>query len=364
MARGRLVRREAFALCAALAVWASAPAAREARSLLADWDGGALEARWHRDCGRSVEFPLVRVGERILVASSDHRVTCLDRMSGKSIWSRRIKKGIALPIAADGASARVWVVEGLQRAKLLSLDLRNGKALAARDLALPSIALAADSLGAVVIAPDGRVSAFDPAPGDPSWEWRSAGPIAAGLCLDGDRVFVAARDDSLWALDRRDGRVVWRSSAAGPRAAPPSLLDGNLVLVSLAGDVEFVSALDGRTLRRERRAAGILSAPVSWGESLVSATPGGQVEARARDGGALNWRRELGDITPHPLAAVGPFVLAATGHGKLVALRGGGGETAWSLDLPGRVSVVPLIGDEEIVVATERGEVYAYAPVP
>lgn len=368
-----LTRSAAMALCVAMAACAmsspplsrtSTSAARDARPLLVDWDGGALEARWHRDCGRSIEFPLVSAAGRILVASSDNRVTCLDRVSGKSLWSRRIKKGIALPIAADGVSARVWVVEGLQRARLLSLDLRNGKVLAARDLARPSIALAADSLGAVVIAPDGRVSAFDPSFRAPSWQWRSAGPIAAGLCLDGDRVFVAARDDSLWALDRRDGRVVWRTATSGSRAAPPSLVDGNLVVVSLAGDVAFVSASDGRTVRRERRAAGILSAPVAWGESLVSTTPGGRVEARARDGGAPQWRRELGDIAPHRLAAVGPFLLAANGHGKLVALRGGDGDTAWSLDPPGRVSVAPLVGEEEIVVATERGEVYAYAPVP
>jgi outer membrane protein assembly factor BamB len=140
-------------------------------------------------------------------------------------------------------------------------------------------------------------------------------------------------------------------------AAPPRLLDGELVCTSTEGTLRRLDPDTGTVLGEEDRDALQLYPALEAGGRIVTASTAGVVEARGPGG---SWTYDAdGAISAEPVAA-GRVVLVPTAQGELVALRTDSGEKAWSLGLSGELRVPPILTDQRLILATNRGELYVY----
>jgi outer membrane protein assembly factor BamB len=282
-----------------------AAAACAGQRLLPARDVFPIATNWSVPLGDEADItgPLASDGGRVFVATSDGRVTGLDRFTGATLWQVGNRPGI--------------------------------------------LSLAGTSL--VVREEDGTIWSMDPATGSARWkaESRVIGTLPA--LVAGDRIVVAG--EGLAALDAADGRIAWTDPAARAAVAP------------IAGGPGIVVAeTDGR-LRARDLAAGSVKWQTETSRALEAppvADERGDVLAGTTDrlfmsidggNGKQRWRWRLGADVGQPPAVFEDVVLFATYEDVLYALDRDNGHLRWRAPLPSRPLSGPVIFGGAVVVA-------------
>jgi outer membrane protein assembly factor BamB len=247
--------------------------------------------------------PLASDGGRVFVATSDGRVTGLDRFTGGRLWQVGGRPGI---LSLAGAN----------------LELREE---------------------------DGTIWSMDPATGSARWKAESRVVGALPALVLADRVVVGG--EGLAALDATDGRVLWADPEAQAAVAPIA-----------AGGAIVVGERDGR-LRARDLATGSVRWQTETSRSLEAppvADDRGHVLAGTTDrlfvavdggSGKQRWAWRLGADVGQPPAVFEDVVLFATHEDVLWALDRGNGHLRWRAPLPSRPLSGPVIFDGAVVVA-------------
>jgi len=299
------------------------------------------------------------VTESLVVLSQvDRQLTVLERATGRIVWRRRVGENIGSGPLVD--YDRVYFATQTAEGAVRALNLEDGKVVWTRrlgDVAAP-IAVRNDQLYAGTVG--GEVAALSTAGGGERWHTQLAGGVrAAPLALAGG-VVVATAADSLYLLDRSTGVVRARRPTPGTVLAAPALADSVIVLGTTRGRLE---ACDTATLavrwsldvgsevigavavQRDtafvltgagdlwwvplaapdhafRIALGLVAraapTPVAGGALVVSV--GGDV-ALVTSAGERRWTAKVHPPVVQPVIAAGPFLVAVSERGDVVAFR-------------------------------------------
>jgi outer membrane protein assembly factor BamB len=337
--------------------------------------GSALEPAWTTRASGQAFFssPVVADGSVYLVTVNG-RLNALDAATGETLWTVAIGDDTrSTPAVADG---RVFVGGG-QGGVFRALDANTGTPLWTYETgdwltyAAPTVVDGVVFFGTgFANGPGGWVYALDAATGALRWRTFVGSQIFFAPAIGGGLVFAASYDEQrLVALDALTGAAVWSLDRDGDTfLAMPSYADGVLYatttgLDGVAGSLLAIDAASGAVLwENADHGDGAGNAPVIFGELVIAGSDGKNwVRGYERATGAVQWTAPIGAaVSNSQLAADGVIVGGSQQDHRAWALDAYTGELLWEETLSDNVLSAPALADGRLVIATRRGDVYAF----
>ncbi len=248
--------------------------------------------------------PLV-LGERVLVAGLDGRVTALD-LDGQVAWSAAAGRH---PILADLAGSERGVLVSSSDLFLHSLAVADGH-LQWRHSLLECIYEKEHRIFADVVAGGGDfqspptvsggtvfvggadrfVRAIDPASGRERWRFETTGQVSGAVAIQDGRVFFGQQggDRKLHCVSAADGAPLWTSDVGWVWTS--CMPDGERVFAgTVEGDIFAVAAADGKLLWKRSTNGGVYPAPAVRGSRVYTGSWDGYYYALNKETGAIDW---------------------------------------------------------------------------
>ena len=177
------------------------------------------------------------VGDRSFVAGCDSLLHIIDLTEGKEVAAVPIES----PTGVTPAVLGDHVFFGTEGGVFFAVNWREAKETwRAEDKSgsQPFRSSPAVREGLVVVGSRNKlVQAFDPANGNPLWEFAAQQRVDSSPVIVGDSVFIGAGDGRLYALDAKTGDEKWEYQATGGFTGSPAVADGKLVIASDRGVV-------------------------------------------------------------------------------------------------------------------------------
>jgi parallel beta-helix repeat protein len=200
---------------------------------------------WSYPTGNSVySSPAVADG-KVYVGSFDHRVYCLDAFTGAYVWSYPTGDWVvSSPAVAYG---RVYV--GSQDRNVYCLDALTGGYIWSYPTGDPVPSSPAVAYGKVYVGSgDGYVYCLNASTGeciwrDPTGDWVSSSPAVAY-----GKVYVGSYDGTIWCLDASTGNLIWRYLIYYQLESSPAVADGRVYVGSWDGYVYCLNASTGNPI--------------------------------------------------------------------------------------------------------------------
>lgn len=291
---------------------------------------------WRVGLGREVAARPAVAGDGVLAGTVGGELVHLTLSNGEERWRLTGQPPVLTPLVADASSLYVVGPDGAVRAHALdSGQVRwrrpPPKALKAPEDAsrpLPAPVLAGGRL--VVALGDAGLVALAPEKG--AVQWRHPVAQVLGLESDGETLYVTTRDGKVLALGLKEGAKRWEATPAPALTSPPTLARGRLWVGAAEQESSSLLGLSpesGEVLSRASLPAPLVTRPASFWEWLLVPTNDRQ--------------------------------------GRLVALRNGEGEPAFTLRTDTALRTPPVVLDEQLFVLGQDGRVLSWrlqAPKP
>lgn len=353
---------------------------------------GGLQRSWvasvgesSDDAGKILTQPVVANG-RIYTMDSRAQVSAFDAGSGQAVWRNDLAPeeddegffggGLAV---ADG---KLYVTTGF--ARVFALDAGSGEVLWEGRVPAPMRAAPTVADGRVfAVTLDNAIYAFNAEDGAELWQHAGfqelAGLLgAASPAVSGSTVIVPYSSGEIFALLAENGRELWNDNlAATNRTDQASNLADIRALPVIDGDRVFAISHSGRMaaidMRRGLRAwdAQLGGKQMPWvaGDFIYVVTKDAQLVAVNRGQGRVRWVRNLErwedpEDREDPITWVGPILagdrlIVASSTGVALTVSPYDGEIQGSTQLPGPVSVPPVVANGVLYFVTDGGELVA-----
>ncbi len=278
---------------------------------------------WGRQFGVLLEFPPIIVGNRLYTVTNSGNVVCLNRTTGKKVWSRDLGY---LAASSPAYGDRKIYVTILERSK----------------------------------GGPGRVVALGALKGWMKWSKPLASRTESSPVYEDGRVYFGSEDGTLYSMSGDTGATQWRFHANGAIKGGPALNEGKLYFGTYGGAVYAVGAKTGKQVWRTGTSGanfGLTSGnfyatpAVAYGRVFIGNTDGNMYSFGA-DEGKLAWRRGTGSyVYASPAVAQvrgmrEPAVFFGSYDGTFYALDARSGATRWTYREGGKISGgATVIGD-------------------
>jgi outer membrane protein assembly factor BamB len=268
---------------------------------------------WVNNAHTLLEFPPVIGGDRIFQLGDDGVLRAIDKLTGRTIWSRSLG---GLSASAPAVVGTVVYVTVLSRAG------KNG---------------------------GGRVYALNVASGATIWSRNLSSASESSPLVDNGRVFFGSQNGTVYALNASNGSVIWTYHAAGAVKASPTLSGGVLYFGDYSGHVQAVGERAGHRLWISSSEGALLGSGTFYSTSAVFygrvflGNTDGRVYAYDAATGKLDWAVQTGAyvyaspaVTNAP--GLGPMIYLGSYDGTFYALNARSGHIAWKFDAHGKIS--------------------------
>ncbi len=343
------------------------------------WTAGIGESS--DDQGRILAQPVV-AGGRIYTMDSRAQVSAFEASSGRAIWRNDLEPeeedegffggGLAV------ANGKVFVTTGFS--KVFALDAGSGGVIWEGAVPAPMRAAPTVADGRVfAVTLDNAVYAFNAEDGAELWQHigfqELAGLVgAASPAISGSTVVVPYSSGEIFALLAENGRELWSdnlaisnrtdqaSDLADIRALP--VIDGNRVFaISHSGRMAAIDVRRG--LRAWDIKLGGKEMPWVAGDFIYVITKEAQLVSLTREQGRIRWvqnleRWEDPEDQEDPITWVGPVLagdrlVMASSTGVAITVSPYDGEILGAVELPGSVSVPPVVANGMLYFVTDEG---------
>ncbi len=352
---------------------------------------GALGREWSATVGtesdsdrRMTATPIV-VDGRVFVMDVEAQVSAFDAADGRRLWQTSLTPDeedntFGGGIAHGGDS--VFVTTGF--AQVIALDQDSGEERWRTNMPGPMRSAPTVSAGRVfVITIDNQVHALDAASGASLWTHSGITETASLLgaaspAVTGDVLVVPFSSGELVALRVENGRVVWGDNLSNIRRvdAISSLADIRGLPVVDRGLVFAVShsgrmvAIDLRTGTRVwDLELGGTQTPWVAGNFVYVLSNDSLLFCITRRGGRVRWvtplqRFERPERSKGLINWVGPTLVSdrlivASSRGEALSISPYTGKYLGMIDLPGPVSIPPVVANETLFVLTDTADLLA-----
>lgn len=215
--------------------------------------------------------------DRLLVASQEGTLYCLNAENGEEIW--RYESDDQLRCFPTIAGRRVLL--GGCNGQLIAVDLDSGEQVQSVDLGAPTGSTAAAGGNLAFLGTEGKTFwAIDYTSGKVAWEYtaeKRAFPFRSSAAVTDSTIFVGSRDKRLHALDRASGRPLWLFTTQGRIDGSPIVLENVVYFGAADGRLYAVDAEDGEELWRFELGGTLLGSAASAEGRLLITTDDGRV---------------------------------------------------------------------------------------
>lgn len=268
----------------------------------------------------------------VYVASQTGTVTAVELDSGKTVWTRDLKRAVTAGVAVTGGA----VVVATERGLVLAFD-QNGKDLWRFQASTEVITPPAASQGTVIVrAADGRITALDAADGRRKWSFqRQLPPLTLRnpepVTLLQGTAYAGYAGGKLLAMNVNNGNLRWEATVALPKGAT---------------EIERISDLSG--------------APVVSLRQVCAATFQGRIGCFDLQNGSSVWARDFSAVVG--VSADDRYVIAFNEKGEMLAFSRDGGAQVWRTeDYLFRQPQAPVVLGRSAVFSDVQGFIHAVA---
>jgi outer membrane protein assembly factor BamB len=336
--------------------------------------------------GRISSSPIVAQG-RVYTIDAGSRLTALDASNGREVWNfdvapddDRSGGGSGGGVAFD--QGRLYVTTGY--AQVIALDADKGTELWRTALTAPFRSGPTTGHGRVyAISTDNQIHSLDATTGRKMWShsgisenaglYGGSSPVLAGTTL-----IAALSSGEIFALRSDNGRVLWSDSLAGIQKSDAvsaladvrgfPIVDRNQVIAaSHAGRLVDIDLRSGARIWEQN--FGSFNSPWLAGDFLFMITNDAELICVARRDGRVRWVHQLrkwedeetkkGVVTwVRPILA-GDQLFVANSMGEAEIVAPDTGESVSKMELPGPVSVSPVVAGGTVFVLTDDATLLA-----
>jgi outer membrane protein assembly factor BamB len=178
-----------------------------------------------------------------------------------------------------------------------------------------------------------------------------AGRLWGQPVTDGERVFVTSLDHSVFAVDIKTYQVVWHEDVGGAIPGSPVFSpDGMLYVGSLAAELEKFDPQTGQHQAVLTAKEWLWSTPIVDGDALYFGDLKGNFYSFKTSTDQLNWSVQPdGPITANAIVQNDQLILA-TESGNVYAIDRQG-KTLWFVTVGGKIYTTPVVAGDLILVA-------------
>ena len=329
--------------------------------------------------------PVVSEG-KVYTLDTDSELRAFALADGRELWSLDLlPKGEKRDIIASGGLAiddgKIFVATGY--ADLVAIDLATAKILWRQPVSSPLRTPPTVALGRVFLLPvDNRLTVLNAKDGLLDWSYEGVaesasllGGAAPAVSPKGIAVVPFSNGDLL-AFDVNGGRQIWNEnlirvrrgdsmSALSTVQAAPVIIGARVFAIGHSDRSMAIDLSNGDRLWD--LPIGGTQTPWLSNNFLFMLDNENQLLAIEMDSGLLKWRvalpaAEKGDPA---IAYAGPVLaggrlLVASSDQKLRSMDIQSGQTLASYDLPGPVSIQPVLADRTLLLLTQDGKLLAY----
>jgi outer membrane assembly lipoprotein YfgL len=313
----------------------------------------------------------VRAG-RFHVAADDGTVVALEAATGREIWRGDAGGRLSAGVGSDGRYAAVVTRDN----ELVVMDGGSVTWRAKLESPVVTAPLVAGER-VFIVGVDRIVHAFDVLDGRRLWTLKRPGDALtlsqAGVLAAHKDTLLVGQGARLLGLDPLKGTVRWDTALTTPRGTneverladlvvPPSRTGSVFCMRSFQNAVGCIDAERG-TLKWVQNGGGV-EAVGGNDEYVVSADGSDRITARKRASGELAWTSEmlLNRAVSAPVA-MGTTVVFGDYEGLLHFMAQDTGKPLLRLPTDGsRVAAPPVLSDNNLLVVTRAGGVFAFRP--
>jgi outer membrane protein assembly factor BamB len=322
------------------AVWLSAAAAELAAPAKTSWSSfrhdlaltgvstsslpEQLEKLWEVPLGDQIVATAAIVGDFVYVPCLSGQLFCLERATGKTVWTYQSVEKVPANAFAPGFKSSPTVTS--------------------------DVVYLGDE--------DGVFHAIDRAKGTNRWKFATGGEIYSSAAVIDGRIVFGSYDNNLYCLDL-DGKEVWKFATEGYVHCAPAIIEG---VTFIAGCDEHLRTIDVKTGEQRgelKLESPLIASPAVIGNMLYVGTYKSEVVAVDWKAETIVWRYAAGDGEYRSSAAVTDQLVIVGGRDKLIhAINRQTGKKAWTFPTRKKVDSSPVVVGDRVFVGSDDGNLY------
>ncbi len=279
------------------------------------------------------------------------------------------------------ASGKLFVTNGYKQ--LTCFDSKSGSMLWRAPL--PSPAQSAPTVmdeKVYIVTLDNRLMVFSATDGSSLWNYTGVAETTDLLgsvspAVDASAVILPQSSGEIFSLHIENGQVAWQDNISAVShtgtlstiadIGQPVIDQGLVYASSYSGHMVAFNEITGQ--RVWQRDIGSAQMPWSAGANVFVITGEQQLVALARQDGDARWVTSLprykGDDKDEPVVWTGPVLaggrlFVASSGGELIEADPQDGKILKKTDLPGPVTIPPLVAANTLFILTQKGDLVAY----
>lgn len=286
-----------------------------------------LDQLWKFPTGEMVVSTAAIVEGKVYVASLNGILFCLDRESGKKLWTYR------------------------------SIDDPDPKSFAPGFKASPTVTVDTVYIG----DEDGVFHAVSRATGKQRWTVKTGAEIVSSASLYKDKVIFGSHDNGLYCVNASDGKRAWKFETQGPVNCTPGIIGNRTFVTGCDEHLRVINIDTGKEETDIGLGTYLIASPAVVNEMLYVGTYASEVVAVDWQTKKTVWtfKDAEREFPYHSCAAITSNRVILGGRDKRVhCLDQKNGHEVWHFDTKGKVDSSPVIVDHRIFVGSEDGNLY------
>lgn len=322
-----------------------------------------FEQVWRLDTGYEFFSAPVLLDSVLYIGCNDMNFRALDIRTGRVLWSHPVVCGLSGGASGDGT--RVWF--GGQDGMVYCLDRETGRSIWSTGLGYHVFSDAALFCDTIVLAGTsmGGVAALHAETGDLIWDRELDGLVLGPAICDTVAVFVTESGDV--AAFSPSGRVLWNRQFTSQPSAPT--ISGQAVFIGFSsGKVLAFGLTGGETLWETQlpdvSGRTVISRPVSAGSMMLAGTCDSRLVCLDRDTGVLIWEAGFENWMQVPPVVCDTLVYASCDDRRLHVISLNSGRILDSHEIDGYSGTQPLVAGGVVYLGTAGGKFLALRGTP
>ncbi|WP_397570705.1 PQQ-binding-like beta-propeller repeat protein [Schlesneria sp. T3-172] len=285
-----------------------------------------LEKLWEITLGDQILATAAIVGDFVYVPCLSGELSCLEKATGKTVWSYKSVEKVEPNSFAPGFKSS------------------------------PTVTSDAIYLG----DEDGVFHAINRETGEGLWKYETGGEIYSSAAVIGDRILFGSYDNSLYCLNG-DGTLAWSFATQGYVHCAPAVVEGVTFIAGCDEHLRTIEIETGKQRADLRLETYLIASPAVVGDILYVGTFASEVVAVDWKKQEVIWRYRPGngDAPFHSSAAVTEKLVVVGGRDKLVhAIDRITGKKAWTFPTRAKVDSSPTVAGDRVFIGSNDGNLY------